>query len=408
MPSASQFPIQSIAVTLKDGAQIELDNVEQLLQYSPTKGLPRLVEHLKLLQAREHGKDPGSFDLCVTTGSQDALTKTFEALLNPGDPILIESPTYSGSLAFLEPFGAQLVEVPTDHEGIVPSLLRDILARWSGTPRPKVLYTIPTGSNPSGATMNVERRLQLLEIAKEFDLFIIEDDPYYYLQFLPSRLPSLFCLDKDDGRVVRLDSFSKIVSAGLRLGTATGPRQLIERIELHTQATSLHTSGLSQGLLLALFDHWRRQHDGQPERGFQDHVKGVAEHYRTRRNKLVGAAKICLGETNDKVRFSLPLAGMFLWMEVCVPGVDDTTELIKSRAVDKKVLLLPGSAFYATKTAPPDTQQQKVRKSRQVRAAYSTATDQEMVEAMRRFNDILSSANASQSVSRPTGHISQA
>lgn len=140
-----------------------------------------LVTQLLELQQRVHAP-PTAQAVCVTTGSQEALTRAFAMLVNPGEVLLVENPTYSGSLAYLKPMGCELVGLATDGEGLVPSALAETLEGWhSGPhatlPKPRVLYTIPTGSNPTGGTMGLERRREVYRIAREHDLLILEDDP---------------------------------------------------------------------------------------------------------------------------------------------------------------------------------------------------------------------------------------
>ena len=266
MPNPSTFPFTKITASLRDGSEIELSGarLEASLQYSPTLGLPPLLAHLQALQEAEHGVSDRQVSLCVTTGSADALSKAFDALLDEGDALLVESPTYSGSLAYLQPIGCQLVGVRCDAGGLDPSHLEEVLAGWDegrneGRRRPRVLYTIPTGGNPTGASLSLARRQRIYDVARTYDLLLLEDDPYHWLQFSAARRPSLLSLDRD-GRVLRFDSFSKLLASGLRLGWATGPPALIERLELHGQASNLQTCGLAQGLVAALLDAWAAKH----------------------------------------------------------------------------------------------------------------------------------------------------
>jgi kynurenine/2-aminoadipate aminotransferase len=167
------------------------------------------------------------------------LAKAIDLLVDEGDPVLVEDPTYSGALSVFRPYNCKIVGIKTDQDGLVPDALQAVLKNWrAGQPRPRVLYTIPTGQNPSGTTLPNARRKAVYEIAAEHDLMIIEDDPYWNLRFDGERdLHSLWSLDTE-GRVLRLDSFSKIVSSGFRLGWVTGPKTLVERIQLDQQVTS--------------------------------------------------------------------------------------------------------------------------------------------------------------------------
>jgi kynurenine/2-aminoadipate aminotransferase len=185
----------------------------------------------------------GMYQLCLYPSvissfllSQDALAKTIDLLVDEGDPVLVEDPTYSGALSVFRPYNCNIIGVKTDQDGLVPDALRHVLQNWkSGLRRPRVLYTIPTGQNPSGTTLPNARRRAVYDIAAEHDLLIIEDDPYWNLRFDgEADLRSLWSLDTE-GRVIRLDSFSKIVSSGFRLGWVSGPKTLVERIQLDQQ-----------------------------------------------------------------------------------------------------------------------------------------------------------------------------
>lgn len=159
-------------------------------------------------------------------------------VIEPGTALLVEDPTYTGAIAYLRTQPCELIGVATDAEGVKPDVLDKILTEWPSAStgkgkKPKVLYTIPCGGNPTGVTASLERKKKVYAVCQKHDLLIFEDDPYYYLQFQSPRVPSYFSLDTD-GRVLRFDSMSKILSSGLRIGWVTGPPALVERIDLHT------------------------------------------------------------------------------------------------------------------------------------------------------------------------------
>ncbi|ETW01883.1 hypothetical protein, variant [Aphanomyces invadans] len=250
MPNPTTFPFESMSIKLKSGQTMDLrgPTLQQALQYSPTPGLPELVQIISTRMEDEH--EPPALSeprmLSITTGSQDALYKAFEMLIDEDDSLLVETPTYSGTLAHLHAVNCNLVTVRTDGQGLVPEHLASILDNWDSIKKkPKVLYTIPTGGNPTGVSMSFERKQQVYAIASKHNLIVLEDDPYYYLTLNGARSKSLLHLDVD-GRVMRFDSYSKILSSGLRVGTVYGPKVLIERLNLHTQSANLHSSGLSQ------------------------------------------------------------------------------------------------------------------------------------------------------------------
>jgi kynurenine/2-aminoadipate aminotransferase len=403
MPNPKLFPVSGIAFTLNDSTRLELprSDVVGALQYSPTPGLPELVDRLTRMQVGEH-KPPRDVAVTVTPGSQDGLAKLFDALVTSEDTLLIEAPTYSGSLALVEPIGCRLAAVPTDEGGLRPEALAAMLDGWDARAqgrKPRVLLTIPTGGNPTGASLSLERKRALYAVARAHDLLIIEDSPYYYLSYAPTREASLLSMDTD-GRVVRTDSFSKILSAGIRVGFLTGPPAIIERVNLHNQASIMHCSGLSQAMVLALLRHWRAGEAAgagagggaasAPSSGgsalgaaFEAHLASVRAFYSAQCDAFLAAADRHLRANADGTgellaEFGRPSAGMFIWMKL--RGVEDSFSLITKEAAAAKVLLVPGAAFLpGCGTA----------KTPYVRAAFSTASFDEMATALERLGGLL-------------------
>ena len=156
--------------------------------------------------------------------------------MEPGSPVIVEEFIYAGTLTILNPYCPQYLVVKSDSEGMVPDSLRSVLAK--AVTKPKVIYINPTGANPTGTVLTESRRKEIYAIASEYNLIILEDDPNYFLQYLPNRPSSFLSLDTE-GRVLRFDSFSKVLSSGIRLGFVTGPPPLIERINLHMQVSNL-------------------------------------------------------------------------------------------------------------------------------------------------------------------------
>ena len=384
MPNPSTFPFDEITVGICGGESagsfsLQGKELEAILQYSSTRGIPSLLSHLEETQRREHGSvQPEPFEICVTTGSQDALSKAFDLFTGGGvsdAPMMVESPTYSGSLAYLQPTGTPLVKVACDNGGIIPEKLEDMLSNWDGGPlnvqRPRVLYTIPVGSNPTGASLSITRKKHIYKIAQKFGLLILEDDPYYWMQFNDERIPSFFSMDVD-GRVLRFDSFSKLLSSGLRVGFVTGPPALIERIELHAQASVLHSSGIAQALVAGLFDSWGDSRTGESYRGFVQHCSSIAEFYKERRDAFLESANRHL---SGLCEWHAPSAGMFVWLKL---PVDDADQFIKTKARDAKVLLVPGQSFDPHNCKSP-----------YARAAFSTASFEDMDTAVERLGTLL-------------------
>eukprot|EP01133_Synstelium_polycarpum_P006534 gene6534-7567_t len=374
LPNPQTFPFQTMTITLKSNETITLEGADlaTALQYSPSYGLPRFTAWLKQLQSHVHSlplcnTDQGKqWNLGVTTGSQEALALAADAFLNEGDSIITEDPTYSGTLSILLPLGLNIVGVGVDGNGMIASQFEETLANWEtrqpGKPFPKILYTIPTGQNPSGCTMTVERKAQIYQICSRYNMLILEDDPYYYLSFSGELGQSMLSMD-GEGRVVRFDSLSKILSSGLRLGFYTGPTSLVERIQITQQASTLHASGVSQTIALKLLELWGIE-------GFYKHLSSVQSFYKQRRDVFVSYVRQHL---SDLVDFDEPSAGMFLWMRL--RGIKDTYSLISAKALEKKVVLVPGIAFHPDQLTP----------SPFVRASFSVASDSAMEEACKRI-----------------------
>jgi len=353
----------------------------EALQYGPTPGFNELNERFRVLMEHEH-RPQVPFSLSVGPGSQYLLYTAFDSLLNDGDAVLVENPTYTGALAGLDALGVKYVSIPTDGGGMLPEQLKQLLANWNANdgPRPRVLYTIPTGSNPSGATLSEERRDQLYSIAQEFDLLILEDDPYHFLQF-GGRSRSLFSRDTD-GRVIRFDSLSKIICGGIRIGVASGPPRLLEAINFSSQASVSFPSGVSQALTLMLFRQWGvgNKDVSDPLGRLATQIDNVCKFYYEQLQAFQAAFdKHRLASLG--VSWSIPTAGMYAWMHI--DGVGDTKALIMEEARAHKFLMLPGTAFIPGN--PP---------SSYVRAAFSNATPEQMDLALGRLAKLLHSRRA--------------
>jgi kynurenine/2-aminoadipate aminotransferase len=388
LPNPAMFPFTNIDVTLDTGEKISLRGTElsNALQYTVTAAYPKFGEWVSSYVKRFHRPPYDDWTYLVSTGSQDALTKTFEAILSENDVILVENPSYPGALSALRPLGCRIVGVNIDAGGLVPEELATTLAALKREGASvKALYTSPTGQNPSGATLSLDRKRRIYEICSNYDVLILEDDAYYFLQLeeLESKDPhfpyrddpeicapvaSFMSLDVD-GRVVRFDSLSKVLSSGLRLGWMSGPKPIVERINMHMQANELHASSLSQAIVAAMLEQWG-------DAGFRRHIGRIQAFYRQRRDTLYHLIEKHL---TGLVDYSKPAAGMFAWMRL--RGIEDSNALIVSEAREKKVLLVPGQAFS------PDNK----TKSNAVRATYSLASESEMDEALRRFAEILNS-----------------
>ncbi|XP_074847968.1 kynurenine/alpha-aminoadipate aminotransferase, mitochondrial-like [Carettochelys insculpta] len=382
IPDPSYFPFKTATFTTEDGTTIEIGEalMKRALQYSDTEGIPELLAWLKDLQMNLHNPptamycpDQGQMAMCITTGSQDGLSKVFDMLVNHGDNVLLEDPSYPMAVLSLKALGSNIIKVPTDQHGVIPKALQEILSRWRpgdakklNNNLPKFLYVIPNGSNPSGSTMTTDRKKEIYQLARYYDFLIIEDDPYYFFQFEKPNAPTFLSMDVD-GRVIRADSFSKILSPGLRLGFLTGPRPLIDRIILHSQCSTMNVCTLAQIATLELFHKW-----GQ--KGFLEHADRTMEFYRSRRDAMLAAADKWL---KGLAEWYIPKAGIFLWIKI--KGISDTHKMLMEDTLKKGVSLIPGRAFDVDSSAP----------SPWVRCSYSFASPNQMDKAFQILAELI-------------------
>ncbi|CAH7665787.1 pyridoxal phosphate-dependent transferase [Phakopsora pachyrhizi] len=398
-PNPDTFPFSSITLTLKahDATgdvpeTLELKNreLDDALQYGPTAGLSSLLDWVIGLQQRSHGRgkpEEEGWRCSIGAGSQELMEKAFEAVCDPEDSILIESPVYSGTIGFLKPSERKLVEIKTDEYGMSGEDLERVLTSWHTDPStrdfkfPKVVYTIPTGSNPTGCSASLERKRYILDLVRKHDILLFEDDAYFFVHFNPSaRAPSYFSLEKSDGgqrgRVVRFDSLSKIISSGIRLGFVTGPQRIIEIINLHTSNTNLQPASLSQAIVAKLFQHWGYER-------FEKHCEHVSQFYAAKLEIVEAAARKYL---TGIAEWNKPVAGMFLWVKLLIgkPGEEgDSSTLIQAKAFAKGVLAVPGFSFIPSGS-----------KSTYVRLSFSLIDPELADEGIKRLASVVLEARA--------------
>ncbi|KAJ6561723.1 PLP-dependent transferase [Mycena capillaripes] len=355
------------------------------LQYSATGGMAPLVDWLYDLQSTVHGRARGEgWTLSVGSGSQDLLSKAIIALLNPGDTVLVQSPVYAGVIPLFHSLKCEQIEVDADADGISTESLRAILEGWPAErPKPRVLYTIPYGGNPTGATATLARRREVLQLAREHNFLIMEDDPYFYLFYGTERAPSYFAMERSDascaghpvGRVLRFDSISKILSAGMRIGFASGPAPLLRAIDAHTATANLQPASLTQAVAHALLAAWGHA-------GFLAHTRAVSAFYRAKRDVFEAAMQRHLAGLAE---WTAPQSGLFFWFKLLIPG-EDSARLVRTQAFEHGVLALPGTVFLPNG-----------RTTAYVRAAFSLLAEEEVDEALKRLQDTILDSRAATS-----------
>ncbi|XP_071116958.1 kynurenine/alpha-aminoadipate aminotransferase, mitochondrial-like [Haliotis cracherodii] len=372
MPNGELFPIVEADLVLRDGRRLTIgpQEMKAALQYGVTKGMTDIIDWLRVLQRQVHhpptlprDSTPPSassdMDLIMCNGCQEAISKTLEAVLNEGDSILLEEATYPNVMSVGRPLGAKAVSVPCDSSGMIPSELQKILATWDTDkcgPRPKILYCVPTGGNPTGVNWSLGRKKAVYSIARKYDFLILEDDPYYYIQYSRPLTPSFLSLD-EDGRVIRCDSFSKLIAAGARLGFISGPKYLLQKLILHLDSSVACTNNLSQTVIRKILVDMG--HDG-----FLRHGEKLAAFYKERADKIVAIAQKHL---KGLAEWSPPAGGMFIWMKLL--GVKSSQPVVQ-RVIEKGAVLMAGYHFLP-----------EPRETPYIRVSFSYASEDDMNKA---------------------------
>jgi 2-aminoadipate transaminase len=326
LPDTSTFPPDTFAAVAQ---RIASESCAKALQYGPTEGLEETKACIAQVMSAE-GMSVDLEDMLVTTGGQQVIDLVTKTLIDPGDVVVAEGPTYPGAVPVFTAYQADVVQIDMDADGMRVDLLEDTLDRLDREGRrPKFIYTVPSFQNPAGVTMSLPRRRRLVEVAHERELLILEDNPYGLLRYEgdpPSPLLSL-----DGGvYVMYLGTFSKILSPGIRLGWVVAPPPVLEKINLGKQAADLCTSTLSQLMVQAYFaqSNWR------------DYVESLTEIYRARRDTMLDALA---DHFPPQAEWTRPSGGLFIW--ATLPDFIDTTDLL-ARALHENVAFVPGEAAF--------------------------------------------------------------
>ncbi len=357
LPDTSTFPPASFAAQMTRIAQ---ESSAQALQYGPTEGFDRTKECIASVMAAE-GMAPDPADIIVTTGGQQAIDLVAKTLLDPDDPVICEAPTYPGAVPVFCSYQAETIQIPMDSEGMRIDELESTLDGLSSQGRrAKFIYTVPSFQNPAGVTLSAERRRRLVDIAREREVLVVEDNPYGLLRYEGEPLEPLYKLDGGD-YVLYLGTFSKILSPGIRLGWAVAPPPVMEKIVLGKQATDLCTSTLTQYFVAEYFAAER----------WEAYVASLIDIYRDRRDAMVDALE---RHFPPSASWSVPEGGLFLW--ATLPDYIDTTDLL-ARALRENVAFVPGAAAFVDGGG-----------SSSMRLNFSGSSAEEIVEGVRRIGEV--------------------
>ncbi len=362
MPAPEVFPIQEFEEAC---VRVLHTMGSKSLQYGATEGVMPLRELIASMSVRNN-IDVTPENILITSGSQQALDLLGKILINPGDRILVETPTYLGALQAWAPYGAEYVTVPMDEHGMVTEALEGALR--SG---PKFIYVLPNYQNPTGVSLSLERRKKLIELADRYGVPIVEDDPYGQLRYEGDPLPSVVTLDSQlrangdacyRGNVIYLSTFSKILAPGIRLAWVVAPPEVISKLVQAKQGSDLHTSTFNQFVAYEV-----------AKTGFLDeHVKLICKLYHERRDVMLGAMDSYFPAGVD---WTHPNGGLFLWS--VTPESVNTTDLLKA-AVLQNVAFVPGESFYPTGGG-----------KNTMRLNFSNANPEKIMEGISRLGKVL-------------------
>ena len=358
LPDTSTFPPQTFAAQMTRIAQ---ESAAEALQYGPTEGFRETVDCILQVMGAE-GMLPDPEDVIVTTGGQQAIDLIGKTLIDPGDAVICEAPTYPGAIPVFCSYQADVIQVECDAEGMRIEELEGVLEKLSAEGRrPKFVYSVPSFQNPAGVTMSLERRRRLVELARQRELLVVEDNPYGLLRFGGEALPPLYQLDGGDF-VIYVGTFSKILSPGIRLGWAVAPPPVMEKVVLGKQASDLCTSTLTQYFVREYFaaGSWR------------EYVESLVEIYRCRRDAMVDALR---RHFPPQATWTEPEGGLFIW--ATLPDYIDTGDLL-AKALRDDVAFVPGQAAYVDG-----------RGRSSMRLNFSAVGEDEIREGIRRIGKVV-------------------
>ncbi|MFO7952111.1 MAG: PLP-dependent aminotransferase family protein [Bacillota bacterium] len=326
-PGNEFFPQEDISQSL---SEMVMEDSRQSLQYSPTEGSYELRMLLAQKMNREGGGYCGAGNLLVTDGSQQGLDLLSRILINPGDPVLVEEPAYIGGISAFKSCGGQPVGIDMDEEGVIPSKMEQSIKELAEKgQKPRLFYTVPNFQNPTGITTSLKRRYEILALASQYNLVIIEDNPYGDLCYDGVVPINYKALDREE-RVVYLGSFSKVLIPGIRIGWLAGSRQLIEKITLAKQSADLCSGSLGQQLAYKL------TRDGYVGR----HTKKLRHLYREKRDAMINAMEKYFPVS---VSFNKPGGGFFIW--VVFPTYYPNSKELLDLALQRNVAFVHGEGF---------------------------------------------------------------
>ncbi len=344
-PAPEAFPVKPLA---EISAKLMAENPILALQYSTTEGYTPLRDHLRAYMREKHNTGRDFDDILITSGAQQIMDLFTKSILNEGETVLTEAPSFIGTLNDFRSYRAKLVGIPMDTDGMNMEALEKALRTEKNV---KFIYTIPNFQNPSGITMSLEKRKKLYDLAKQYGVMILEDNPYGDLRYAGEALPTIKSFD-EEGIVLYAGSFSKVISPGMRVGYAIGPKPVLAKMTVCKQGQDVHTNIWSQVLC----------HRFMTEYDYEAHLDGLRALYTKKRAFLLDLMEKNLAPHITWDPFD---GGLFAWCHLPA-GVD--MQAFVQKALKKKVCVVPGTAFLTDENEPCDA----------FRINFSTPTDEQL------------------------------
>lgn len=354
-PSPLSFPVEKMHSVAEEIFQNEASFA---FQYGITEGYPRLREQVALRLKERFNTGSDNDDVIITTGGQQGIDLCAKVLCNEGDVVICENPSFIGALNAFRSYNTKLVGIDLENDGMNIEALENAL---KANPNAKMIYVIPTFQNPAGITTSLEKRKAILELAKKYDVIILEDNPYGELRFSGEDVPTIKSLDTE-GRVVYCSSFSKILSAGMRIGFVCGPKELVQKIVVVKQVNDVHTNLFFQMVASKFIDKY----------GLDDHIDFIKDLYRKKCNLMLSELDRHIA---GKAEYTRPEGGLFIWLTV--KGGDG--DGIAKKAIANKLAVVTGSSFNPIQGGY----------SPSVRLNYSTPSDEQIIEGVKRLASVL-------------------
>ena len=357
-PSPDAFPVKELE---EISARLFKENPIALLQYSVTDGYAPLRAYLREYMKKKYDIGSETDDIIITTGAQQIMDFATKSLVNEGDVVITEAPSFIGSLNSFRAYNAKLVGVEVESDGMNTDKLEEAL---KANPNTKFIYTIPNFQNPSGVTMSLEKRRKVYELAQKYNVLILEDNPYGDLRYSGEFLPAIKTLDTD-GRVIYAGSFSKVISPGIRVAYVIAPQPIIQKMTVCKQGSDVHTNIWSQMLCYEFLTKY----------DFEAHLEKLRSIYRVKAKFCMDLLdKYCAPEiTYDKID-----GGLFIWCRL--PDGVDMPAFVRD-AIDHKVCVVPGNAFLTDET----------EETNGFRINFSTPTDEQLEKGIKALGDLIKS-----------------